>query len=277
MFNLAVNDSQEYEILDETLQRIRSLPTVPIDTPDAEHHVLATLQHLAEFKYAEGIENRLPNSSLEASFSLLSSADAKAPDTWAVDDIEHGGIWRLALENHSESPLYMAIFNLTASWKISNLLSSAGDNAFRVMQPRGEEELRMEMKVPDWLQRLGGRHCEDVIKVFVTSKPTSFPSLILPEIALHAQHRGGVRGSGDALSIALALLKLDKMAINPPVAKMTMINRAVRLPTRWQTTTGATRRMAMNGATRIRTARHIDNGEKICKFGCREGRRLSGV
>lgn len=105
MFNLAVNDSQEYEILDGTLQRIRSLPTVPIDTPDAEHHVLATLQHLAEFKYAEGIENRLPNSSLEASFSLLSSADGKGPDTSAVHDIEHGGIWRLALENHSEGQI----------------------------------------------------------------------------------------------------------------------------------------------------------------------------
>ncbi|KAF5126238.1 hypothetical protein E5D57_010934 [Metarhizium anisopliae] len=98
MFNLAVNDRQEYEILDGTLQRIRSLPTVPIDTPDAEHHVLATLQHLAEFKYAEGIEIRLPNSSLEASFSLLSSADGKAPDASAVHDIEHGGIWRLALD-----------------------------------------------------------------------------------------------------------------------------------------------------------------------------------
>lgn len=69
-------------------------------------------------------------------------------------------------------------------------------------------------------------------------------------------------------SIALALLKLDKMAIKPPVVKMTMINLAVRLPTRWQTTTGARRRMAMNGATRIRTARPIDDGEKICTFGC---------
>ncbi|KID67873.1 uncharacterized protein G6M90_00g094770 [Metarhizium brunneum] len=101
MFNLAVNDRQEHEILDGTLQRIRSLPTVSIDTPDAEHHVLgllATLQHLAEFKYAEGIENRLPNSSLEAPFSLLSSADGKAPGASAVHDIEHGGIWRLALD-----------------------------------------------------------------------------------------------------------------------------------------------------------------------------------
>ncbi|KAJ0130256.1 putative 4-hydroxy-2-oxoglutarate aldolase [Fusarium oxysporum f. sp. albedinis] len=204
MFNLAVNDRQEYEILDGTLQRIRSLPTVPIGTPDAEYHVSGMLQHLAEFKYIEGIENQLPNSSFEASFSLLSSADGNVPDTSAVHDVEHGGIWRLALENHSDSPLYIAIFNFTPSWKI--LLSTAGDNAFRVMQPRGMEELRMEMKVPEWLQRLGGRHCEDVIKVFVTAKPTSFPSLILPEIALHAQHRGGVHGRGDALSALLANL-----------------------------------------------------------------------
>ncbi|KAM3450097.1 hypothetical protein MY3296_006405 [Beauveria thailandica] len=205
MFNLGVNDGQKYEILDGTLQRIRSLPTVPMATPDAEHHVLTMLQHLAEFKYAEGIENRLPDPSFDASFSLLSSADGNAPDASAVHNIEHGGIWRLALKNHSESPLYMAIFNFTPSWKIFNVLSSAGDNAFRVMQPRGEEELRMGMKVPDWLQRLGGRHCEDVIKVFVTAKPTSFPSLILPGIALDAaQHRGGAHGPGHALATLLA-------------------------------------------------------------------------
>lgn len=54
-------------------------------------------------------------------------------------------------------------------------------------------------------------------------------------------HIQQTRGSDS--SIALALLKLDKMAIKPLVAKMTMINLAVRLPTRWQTTTGARRTM----------------------------------
>ncbi|KAH0592873.1 hypothetical protein MHUMG1_09326 [Metarhizium humberi] len=120
MFNLAVNDRHKYEILDGTLQRIRSLPTVPIDTPDAEHHVLATLQHLAEFKYADGIENRLPNSSLEAPFSLLSSADGKAPDTWAVHNIEHGGRWRLALDTHRRLDKTLARAKLPGTGNMGN-------------------------------------------------------------------------------------------------------------------------------------------------------------
>lgn len=59
------------------------------------------------------------------------------------------------------------------------------------------------MRVPDWLRDLGARHCEDVVKVFVTTKLTSFPSLILPEIPLHVRHHGGVLRYDDELSTFL--------------------------------------------------------------------------
>jgi len=54
------------------------------------------------------------------------------------------------------------------------------------------------MEVPEFLQSQGKKRCEDIVKVFITSKPTSFPSMVLPEIS---DTLGGVvRGSGDQLS-----------------------------------------------------------------------------
>lgn len=56
------------------------------------------------------------------------------------------------------------------------------------------------MEVPESLQSRGEKQCEDIVKVFVTSKATSFPSMVLPDIPLQAQHRGGqARETGDML------------------------------------------------------------------------------
>jgi len=135
------------------------------------------------------------------SFSLTSS------NAGTVHDIRHGDVWRFVLENRSDSPLYLAVFDMTPSWEVSNLLSSAGDNSFRVVQARCKEEIALQMEVPAWLRRLGERECEEVIKVFITSKPTSFPSLILPRISLDPENNRGSTGYHDeALSTLLASL-----------------------------------------------------------------------
>lgn len=43
----------------------------------------------------------------------------------------------------------------------------------------GEAGLRLQMKVPDKLKEQEHRSCEDVVKVFVISRPTSFGLLEL--------------------------------------------------------------------------------------------------
>jgi hypothetical protein len=39
------------------------------------------------------------------------------------------------------------------------------------------------MKVPKSLQDGGKGQCEDIIKVFITSRPTSFPLMVLPDLS----------------------------------------------------------------------------------------------
>ncbi|RYP20118.1 hypothetical protein DL765_002960 [Monosporascus sp. GIB2] len=201
IFNVALNEHREYEILDGSHERVIGLPTIPLDMPGALNAVMDVLQHLASFKYFEGIENRAPSSSFEASFSLLPLCDMGEAGSF---DVKHGKIWGFTVQNFGDKPLYMAISNFTPSWQIINLVSGSGGGDFLVVPPKEEGnskvEIPLQMEVPEFLRSRDQNQCEDIVKIFLTSKPTSFPSMVLPEMPLDAEGLcGRVRGGGDQL------------------------------------------------------------------------------
>jgi hypothetical protein len=206
IFNVILNEHHEYEILNGLLERIVSLPTLPVDTPGAAGDVMDVLQHLTTYKYFEAVKNQTPSPSFTGSYSLKPLSGTGASGTF---DVKHGGTWGFTAENFSDQPLYLAIFNFTPSWKVFNLVSHSGGGDFVVVQPKskendgqptskenggqpkseendGKEEIRLQMEVPEFLQSRGRNYCEDIVKVFITSRPTFFPSMVLPEISLHA-------------------------------------------------------------------------------------------
>ncbi|RYP45912.1 hypothetical protein DL769_011426 [Monosporascus sp. CRB-8-3] len=210
IFNVTLNEHREYEILDGSHERITSLPTIPLDTNGALSGVVDILQHLATFKYFEGVENRSPSASFESSFSLCPDCAAGTSGNF---NVKHGNTWGFTVENFSDKPLYMAIFNFTPSWQILNLVSHSGGGDFLVVPPKEEEEgngevkIPLQMEVPEFLRSRGQNQCEDIVKIFLTSKPTSFPSMVLPEMPLHAEGLcGRVRGGGDQLPNFLSQL-----------------------------------------------------------------------
>ncbi|RYP16784.1 hypothetical protein DL767_010131 [Monosporascus sp. MG133] len=207
-FNVTVNDHEEYEIFDGSHEPVVSLPTIPLNTNGAINRVVDILQHLATFKYFEGVENRSPSAFFEGSFSLLPD---RATGMSGYFEVGHGDAWGFAVENSSDRPLYIAIFNFTPSWQVVNLVSQAGEGDFMVVPPKedgnnGRQEIRLRMEVPQSLQSRGKNQCEDIVKVFITSKATSFPSMVLPEISLCADVRGRVRPGLDQLSRFLSEL-----------------------------------------------------------------------
>ncbi|KAH0522767.1 hypothetical protein TsFJ059_006563 [Trichoderma semiorbis] len=200
MFNVVLDDQGRYDIRDGLEGTIANLPAIPANAQGAEQQLMDTLQHLSKFKYAEGIENRIPDTSFEMLFSLVSSVDGGEPSNSSVFDVEHGRTWQLEIENKGETALYFALFNFTPSWKIENLLSESGHNGFWVLEPKSKEVLPLAMEVPEFVQGDGTEGCEDIIKVFITNRATSFPSMILPELPLYGLHnRGQPHEAGDEL------------------------------------------------------------------------------
>lgn len=207
IFNVTVN-KHEYEVVDALHEKVVGLPTISLDSNGAISAVVDVLQHLATFKYFEGVENRLPNTTFEASFLLIPDCVTGASGTF---DIKHGSTWGFAVKNTSNEPLYIAIFNFTPSWEIFNLVSSSGGDYYKVIPPRTEEEngkkeFLLEMEVPESLRSRGETQCEDIFKVFITNKPTSFPSMVLPEMHLNANRVRAHVHSGDHLSKFLSKL-----------------------------------------------------------------------
>ncbi|OPB40490.1 hypothetical protein A0O28_0005690 [Trichoderma guizhouense] len=200
MFNVVLDDQGRYEILDGLGGTIANLPAIPASAQGAEQQLMDILQHISKFKYAEGIENRIPDTSFEILFSLVSSVGGGEPSNSSVFDVEHGGAWQLEVENKGKTALYLALLNFTPSWKIDNLLSESGRNVFWVLEPKSKEVLPLAMEVPTFLQSEGTGCCEDIIKVIITSRATSFPSMVLPELPHYSPHkRGQPQETGDEL------------------------------------------------------------------------------
>lgn len=187
-FNVRVGEDDKYEILDTSLQKMASLPTVPLVRHD---ELMRILQQLAQFRYMERLENRnsgaLNQTSVRVHASVVDAvASGDVLDGRGVYRVKHNGQWRLSITNMSQKVVYIALFDMTPAWAIVNMLSEGGGNAFLVLVP-GETtgDLAMEMSIPNHLLHQG--HCEDTIKLVATSRPTAFPSMILTEIASNDQ------------------------------------------------------------------------------------------
>lgn len=219
LFNVTRNERNEYEILNESCQRIISLPKIPLGQTGAWNCLVKVLEHLATFKYFEGIENRSPSASFEKSFTLnLSDAVGSNLETAGFLDVTHESELSLTFQNESDMTLYLALFDLGPSWQIDSLLCSSGGGDFIVVPPKndgegynGKVEIRWSMNVPESLRNLGQCQCEDVLKIFVTSKWTMFTTVMMREISKSAEDLDGSMRSDDydQLSRFLSELKAD--------------------------------------------------------------------
>jgi hypothetical protein len=208
LFSVERNERSEYEILDGLRQKVTSLPAIPSDRDGALDSVLDLLQHLAAFKYIEGIENRIPTASFTNSFEInLSDRNGKDLEAGDILNVSHEDELSLTVQNFGDKPLYVAIFDLGPSWQIASLTCEDGGGEYMVVPSKndrgdaGKIEVEWEMIVPDSFRKRGQEQCEDVIKVFVTSKPTSFAPLVLPKIPISAENVDrSVRGVHNQLS-----------------------------------------------------------------------------
>jgi len=202
-FQVIMNAQNALRILDATRKTIRDLvPILPRDSNQTT--LLNMLDHVARFKFIEGIENQLPSQLFENSFRL-STLHKPAEDGFFA--VEHEKELVLVLENLTDHPLYLTLFIFTEFWEVRNLVSERGEDTCLLVLPKdgretGKLELPLAMSVPEELQKRGQKQTEDVVKLFITSQSSMFPGLILPKLG----HDSQLRGEPDPLQMLLQVL-----------------------------------------------------------------------
>jgi hypothetical protein len=194
LFSVSLNASGDYQILDGSRNPIINLPIIPRDEPRAIGDILNILEHLATFKYVEGIENQNPQRPFERSFTIyLEDERGNKAETGGLLTVKHSERVTITVENLGAVPLYLAIFDMGPLWQIDDVLAAEGGAGFRVVTPKkpedkdrpqytGIQNIPLEMTVPDTLRSQGRHQCEDILKIFVTSIASSFSALSLPKI-----------------------------------------------------------------------------------------------
>ncbi|KAF4953224.1 hypothetical protein FGADI_6199 [Fusarium gaditjirri] len=189
MFGLTINNLNEYEIVGEAQENMLRLPRLDANSDDSFHRMMGTLQHVASFKYFEGLGNLLPSPEFRAKYTLKPIVKPSANGIFQVPD---GGAFGFTIENHAQGPLYMAVFDFDPSWGVKNLVSGSGGDDYLLVPPThgqkpGTKEIKLEMTAPSHLDLRS--QARDVIKVFITDKPVSFPSMVLPGLDTKSNSR----------------------------------------------------------------------------------------
>jgi hypothetical protein len=186
MFNVQVKGDSEYVIHDSVSKQVANLPKLCSKGDTASRSLLVVLEHIAMYKFFEQIENSNPTPQFEASFSLASKQREPELDGYfIVPDYED---LTLTFANLDSVAKYVTVINFSDFWEVSNLVWDSGEGecitipAGNKANQDGNLDLDFRMEVPPHARERQLERTEDIIKVFITDKPTRFPAVILPRI-----------------------------------------------------------------------------------------------
>ena len=183
-FHLSLSSAEEYQIHDKTGQRIVNLPAMRQGQIRMDQ-VCDIIQHLANFELVRTIKNASPNAQFEQLFSVHIISGGKEFDEMDPIEVNHEDRLQLRVENRGNRDLYVFVYYLGSRWQVENVLRGT----YEVVPPLSRDlgftgllKKKIVMKVPAEIVEKGQHYCEDIIKVFVTSRATSFDIIELPKL-----------------------------------------------------------------------------------------------
>ncbi|KAI6081065.1 caspase domain-containing protein [Hypoxylon rubiginosum] len=187
-FRLTMDDN-EYVILDSSNQKIDGVPRMPLETT-APARVVTVLQHLAKYQMVKSLSNSKPVGSFAKSFNIKLRSqwgESLREDCFfeVQQDAAHTVKLTFELKNTGCQKIYAYILNLNPKWGVTNIYFKTHEAAAVKDISEGYSGTiirRLRIEIPSTLADQGYRHCDDIIKVFVTSQPTSFDILELPRL-----------------------------------------------------------------------------------------------
>ncbi|KAK3936716.1 hypothetical protein QBC46DRAFT_461338 [Diplogelasinospora grovesii] len=205
-FHVVLNSNKKYEIQDGSDQRLLNLPSMPQDQTDV-CDICGVLEHLARFTLVRELSNKEPTDFSRKSFraQVIRRDDSAAFDPGCPVEVKHSEkefTFELRVENTGEKTLYVSIYDMGPCWQVDGILCQTyeevtpqrdGSNHFS-----GVFSKKLRTMVPTKMREEGSRQCKDVIKVFVTSQPTSFDILELPEFGKLVKQKSTTRAGREA-------------------------------------------------------------------------------
>lgn len=219
LFNVIRNKRNEYEIFDESCQKIINLSTISFDKIETWNCFVKFLEHLIIFKYFEKIENRNSNAFFENSFAYyFNDANENKMKTTKFLNVKHEFTLNLTFQNLSDRTLYLIIFGLNSSWQIDFFACNFEKNEFMTMLSKNDKfehndktKIKWNMNVSKFFKNMRQCQCENILKIFVISKASSFATMMLFKISkfVNALDKFMRNENYDQLSFFFSKLKTD--------------------------------------------------------------------
>ncbi|CAI6337694.1 unnamed protein product [Periconia digitata] len=212
-FGVKLIGSSHYEIRDGVDRPLLHLPVASSVDEESAERVSQIAEHLARFDSVKRLTKLHQTESercFEESFSAhlikpgglivqrgclhTDSSEPACSHSECLIEVEEGQSISLEVRNKEKAgghALCLHLYNLGSSWDITNLLktdyvvippSSSNQSGEFMKGTSGVWNKAMKMTIPSRHRESGEKHEDDIIKLFVTSQPTSLASLELPEL-----------------------------------------------------------------------------------------------
>lgn len=185
---VVLGENNDYKVVDESLQHILHIPSISYGQGEIDIEALCgMLEHLTRFKMVKNLTNNSPTHTLRQSVKVQMTVGDRTFESDEHMKVQHKGPVQLIVTNLGNADIFVHVYNMGPCGRVKNI--SGG--AFMQIPPkyvppdRGEVpctgiyKKKIRMKVPPVLKE--GKSCNDIVKVFVTSKATSFETLELPD------------------------------------------------------------------------------------------------
>jgi hypothetical protein len=197
MLQVEISGRNRYAILDGSGQYIPHLPQVSTSSEHAVRQVVETLEHLTKFASIENLGNlsNLSNNSLsDSDFSIELKAEDDLGQNLVLGNrlnLEEGSKLKVTFRNNTNMPLNFTVLNLRPLRGIKKIYPSIDRGDWKVVQPQSTQGditfsgvvwFKVKMSIPDIIKAEECSEIEDIFKMFVTTRPTSFAVLELSEL-----------------------------------------------------------------------------------------------
>ncbi|KAI1123529.1 putative caspase [Nemania abortiva] len=204
-FIVKPNSKGEYEIMNGQEERIVNAPVL-LRTVTNDNKFYGIMEHLAKYNMVKELSNPMCSIPFRASFKAqITTCSGERFEPGHVIEMKQDEkskyTFELVVENQGRRELYVYVYNMGPYKQIQNILRGTYEVIpspyfGSTYTPRFRRKLKTA--IPREMIDKGHLQCEDIIKVFLTSQPTSFDLLELPKIGESLKGDSSRAGRHDA-------------------------------------------------------------------------------